>query len=120
MCHCETLKGLSHLVCVCVCKCVCVSVCVSVCSCMHTVLVCLTFGFSVVSERVENLFIQLLIFICKGNSMLHFNICLNLFFAPEVIASTCNLLKTQAATLDTQHKYGFVCVYKYMSAAATL
>lgn len=42
--------------------------------------------------------------------MLHFNYCLNLFLAPEVIASTCNLFKTQIFTLQKQNQHVFVCV----------
>lgn len=42
--------------------------------------------------------------------MLHFNYCLNLFLAPEVIASTCNLFKTQIFTLQKQNQHVFLCV----------
>ena len=108
MCYCETLKGLSHLayvrvrfcvfmrahcICVCVCECVCVS----------------EFGVLVKGERMCSRNGSWLF--ARGNFMLQFNYCLNLFLAPEVIASTCNLLQTPTFTLHTHNISMLSCVF---------
>ena len=90
--------------------------CVSVCSCVHTVFVCVCecvcvseFGVLVKGERMCSRNGSWLF--ARGNFMLQFNYCLNLFLAPEVIASTCNLLQTPTFTLHTHNISMLSCVF---------
>lgn len=76
-----------------------------VCSCMHTVFVCVRLGFWV---KVERLCSHNGSWLFAGAILCYNSIIAYIFFTPEVIASTCNLLKTQTFTL---HTIRMLCVF---------